>query len=224
MFLKSCFLVALLGACAIDDAGAEEAEVPTQGDRAAHAATDEPQIGTASPPEGQAAPPSKPAAAAGPCGESVAGGGWFSGAFTPPAGTQLEIELFAKVHEPSFQRVDMVLGLGRGPVDAFSDLATIVRFNADGNVDARNGSVYQAANTFRFRYDHLYAVRFVVDLAAHRYSAYIRTYDTPGPGDLIASNYAFRTEQATTSTLDTFGHIVDSATGSLWACVQTIGP
>ncbi|MBC7978380.1 MAG: hypothetical protein H7138_25630, partial [Myxococcales bacterium] len=157
-------------------------------------------------------------------GESAAGQGWSSGAFTPPTGTTLEVEVFARVREPSFHRVDMVLGLASGPVDAFSDLAAIVRFNAEGTVDARNGSVYQSDSGFQFRYDHIYAVRFVVDLAARRYSAYIRTYDTPGPGDLIASSYAFRTEQAATGSLDTFAHIVDSSTGTLWACVQRVAP
>ena len=85
-------------------------------------------------------------------------------------------------------------------------------------------SGYVAASAFHFEYDHLYAVRFVVDLATHHYDAYIRTYDTPGPGDRIANHYAFRTEQSATGQLDTLGHEVDSATGSLYACVQTVGP
>ena len=219
--VQTCLLVGLLGGCAVADAGETE--------RGATAATD---VGsaTATPPVAQPAAPAVPAAgqpAAGQavgtaCGQSDATKGWFSGSFAPPAGSQLTVELYAKVHEPSYQRVDMVVGLGQGEVGDFSDLATIVRFNPDGYVDARNGGAYQASRAFRFDYDHLYAVRFVVDLATHHYDAYIRTYDTPGPGDLIADHYAFRTEQSATNQLDTLGHEVDSATGSLYACVQTV--
>jgi hypothetical protein len=223
VFVKTCLLVSLLGACAIDEADAQ-IETPGADEPLTHAGSP-PDVATAMPPQAEpAAAPGGQISAAGPCGESAAGQGWSSGSFTPPSGSTLEVEVYARVREPNFQRVDMVLGLGRGAVDAFSDLAAIVRFNPQGTVDARNGSVYQSVNAFTFRYNHIYAVRFVVDLAAKRYSAYIRTYDTPGPGDLIASSYAFRTEQAQTSSLDSFAHIVDSATGSLWACVQSIGP
>lgn len=213
---RTCLLVSLVGACAVADAEPERAA----GDVA------DTEVGgtTATPPLEQAAKPAAGQAAGTACGESDAAKGWFSGSFTPAAGNTLTVELYAKVHEPSFQHVDMVVGLGHGPVAGFADLATIVRFNPDGLVDARNAGAYQAASAFRFDYDHLYAVRFVVDLATHHYNAYIRTYDTPGPGDLIANNYAFRTEQSGTSQLDTLGHEVDSATGSLWACVQTVGP
>jgi hypothetical protein len=214
---KTCLLASLLGACAVADAGTESGAGEV-------AATD---VGTATarpPVEQPEAPAAGQAVAGTACGQSDAAQGWFSGSFTPPAGNTLQVELYAKVHEPNFQRVDMVVGLGHGPVDGFTDLATIVRFNPDGFVDARNAGAYQAASAFRFDYDHLYAVRFVVDLATHHYNAYIRTYDTPGPGDLIANNYAFRTEQSATSQLDTLGHEVDSVTGSLWACVQTVGP
>jgi hypothetical protein len=213
---RTCLLVSLLGACAVADAEPESAA----GDVA------DPEVGdaTATPPIGEAAKPAAGQAAGTACGQSDATKGWFSGSFAPPAGNTLQVELYAKVHEPSFQRVDMVVGLGHGPVAGFTDLAAIVRFNPDGLVDARNAGAYQAASAFRFDYDHLYAVRFVVDLATHHYNAYIRTYDTPGPGDLIANHYAFRTEQSATSQLDSLGHEVDSATGSLWACVQTVGP
>lgn len=201
--VRTYLLVSLLGACAVADADTEsgaQLEVTNAAEPAAGQA-----IGTA-------------------CGQSDAGNGWFSGSFVPPVGSRLTVELYAKVHEPSYQRVDMVVGLGHGPVGGFTELATIVRFNPSGYVDARNGGAYQAVNAFRFDYDHLYAVRFVVNFATHRYNAYIRTYDTPGPGDLIASNYAFRTEQRATNQLDTLGHEVDSATGSLYACVQSVGP
>jgi hypothetical protein len=196
---RTCLLVSLVGACAVADAESESAA----GDVAAS------DVGgaTATPPVGQPTGSAAGKAAAGTaCGQSDAGQGWFSGSFTPPAGTTLQIELYAKVHEPSFQGVDMVVGLGHGPVDGFTDLATIVRFSPTGVVDARNGGAYQAASAFHFQYDHLYAVRFVVDLATHHYNAYVRTYDTPGPGDLIANNYAFRTEQSATNQLDTLGH------------------
>jgi hypothetical protein len=157
------------------------------------------------------------------CGESAANLGWFSAA-VPAHRDTLVAEVHARVHEPAYEDVDMVLGFGAGTVDALDKLAANVRFNRDGYVDARNGDTDEARSAFRFDYDHLYAVRFEIDVANRRYSAFIRTYDTPGPGDPIALDFAFRTEQGAASQLDDFAHLVDSPTGSLYGCVRELAP
>jgi hypothetical protein len=205
LFLRSWpWLTCALAACAVEVAGEEPP----------------PQVGEPAGDESQlhelAATSSVPDA----CGESIATLGWFS-AQVPPRTGQLVAEVYAKVREADYQPVDMVLGFGAGEVDTFAELAANVRFNLDGHVDAPDGAAYRSEFPFRFRYDHLYAVRFEIDVPRARYSAYIRTYDTPGPGDSIATDYALRlpVEQ-----LDGFAHAVDSPTGSLWACVHDFAP
>ena len=57
-------------------------------------------------------------------------------------------------------------------------------------------------------------MRFVVDVAAHRYSAYVTP---PGGGEItIGTNLAFRTEQQAVTSLDT--RTVAAGIGSLQAC------
>lgn len=101
---------------------------------------------------------------------------------------------------PDGSQIDGVTGLSLGSVDNYPDLACIVRFAINGVIDARNGGAYQAVNTLTYTAGKIYRFEVVVDLAAKTYSATV----TPdgGTGVVIASNFKFRNEQATVSTLD----------------------
>jgi hypothetical protein len=51
---------------------------------------------------------------------------------------------------PSGDAVDMVVGLAPAAASAYADLATIVRFNTSGQIDARNGSGFAASQAINY--------------------------------------------------------------------------
>ncbi|WP_437675744.1 right-handed parallel beta-helix repeat-containing protein [Sorangium sp. So ce131] len=121
---------------------------------------------------------------------------------------------------PSASRIDGAIGLSSGAADAWTKLAAIVLFDNQGYVRARNGAKYTSDATFAYTGGATYKVRMVVDVAAKRYSAYIQP---AGGGEVqIASNYAFRAEQAQVGQLDNWAlaQAVDGAT--LSACDASI--
>jgi len=104
---------------------------------------------------------------------------------------------------PSQNDENVVLGLSDGPAGAYTDLAAIVRFNPNGQIDVRNGSFYQADSTVNYVAGTTYSFTMEVDPTTQTYSVFV----TPAGGSQIelASNYAFRTEQATCSMLNNMG-------------------
>ena len=143
-------------------------------------------------------------------------GEWMSHGFAAQTGT-FTIEFDAK---PSAANMDAVIGLSNGPQQAFTGLAAIVRFNTSGTIDVRNGSAYAAATSVSYSAATSYHFKMVVNTTAHTYSVYV----TPSGGSetTLASNYAFRTEQALVSSIDTWTAHVESATGNVEVCnVQT---
>jgi hypothetical protein len=103
---------------------------------------------------------------------------------------------------PSASPIDGVIGLSAAAASAYADLAVIVRFNAAGVIDARNGGAYQAAASIPYSANTSYAFRLIVNVSDHTYSAYV----TPAGGteQTIGLNYAFRTEQAGVASLNTW--------------------
>jgi hypothetical protein len=101
-----------------------------------------------------------------------------------------------------------VVGLSNGPASAYSGLATIVQFNPDGTIKARNGGSYTAANALSYQSGVNYRVRMDVNVAARTYSVFV----TPAGGSqvTIASNYAFRTEQNTVTQLTSYAYVSES--------------
>jgi len=91
----------------------------------------------------------------------------------------------------------------------------VVRFHDNGMVDARNGSNYQAENSYAYSLGTTYHVRLVVDVVDHLYSAYIRQAGIV-PETTIANDYAFRTEQSGVTALTYWGTFADI--GSMSAC------
>ena len=101
---------------------------------------------------------------------------------------------------PDGSQIDGVTGLSLGSVDNYPDLACIVRFAINGVIDVRNGGAYQAQNTVNYTAGKIYRFEVNVDLNAKTYSVIV----TPDGGSpvQIATNYKFRNEQATVSSLD----------------------
>lgn len=101
---------------------------------------------------------------------------------------------------PDGSNMDGVTGLSSGDAAAYDDLAIIVRFNQEGQIDVRNGEEYTADTSFDYTADTDYHFRVPVDLITHTYSVYVQT--DGGPETLIANNYAFRTSQNAITQID----------------------
>jgi pectate lyase len=120
---------------------------------------------------------------------------------------------------PSASPMDASVGLSDGlATSGWNNLAAIVRFNTAGTIDVRNGNAYGAAITLRYAAGQTYRIRASVDVPAKRYTI---TVTPPGSApQVIATNYAFRAEQASVTKLD---HAVTAAyQGSLQACVVSV--
>jgi len=114
---------------------------------------------------------------------------------------------------PTATGMDGVMALSNGAQTTFPGFACLVRFSTNGTIQARNGGVYTADITLSYSPNVMYHFHVSVNMARHTYSVYV----TPS-GDteqLLANNYAFRTEQAGVTQLNTIGVIVDTSTGSL---------
>lgn len=101
---------------------------------------------------------------------------------------------------PSQTSMDGVVGFSQGPAAAYTDLASIVRFNSGGTIDTRDGGSYRADASVPYTAGSTYHFRMVVDLPQHTYTAYVTP---PGGTEVtLGSNYSFRTEQASVTSLD----------------------
>jgi hypothetical protein len=112
---------------------------------------------------------------------------------------------------PSVSPNNATVGLSNGAQTAYTGFACIVRFNSSGNIDARNGGAYAAASTIPFSSGTSYHFRLVVNVPSHTYSIFVTP---PGGSELtVGSNFAFRTEQNTVTSLNYWGDFVDNASG-----------
>jgi hypothetical protein len=104
---------------------------------------------------------------------------------------------------PAQNLEDVVIGLSQGPAAAYTDFAAIVRFNNSGAIDVRNGSAYAAQAKVPYTAGKSYHFQMAVDVPSHSYTVYV----TPrgGAAILLAQNYAFRTEQASVTSLGNVG-------------------
>ena len=114
---------------------------------------------------------------------------------------------------PAATNLDSVIGLADSTVGSYSSLATTVRFNSMGRIDARNGDVYSAASTISYSTGKSYHFRLVVRMGTHRYDAYVRP--AGGSEVLIGSNLAFRTQQATVANLNTLASLAATSNHSV---------
>lgn len=112
---------------------------------------------------------------------------------------------------PGSDPIDAVVGLSDGNISGYTGMATIVRFNTSGNIDARNGGTYSAASTIGYTAGQTYHFRLAINVSNHTYSTYV----TPSGGSetIVGLDYAFRSEQASVSELDTWNAAVASSPG-----------
>jgi unsaturated rhamnogalacturonyl hydrolase len=112
---------------------------------------------------------------------------------------------------PSLSPSNTAISLCQGAQTSYAGLACIARFNPSGDIDARNGGAYAAASTIPYSAGVSYHFRFVVNVPTHTYSLYV----TPAGGTeiTVGSNYAFRTEQAGVTSLDTWNVDVSATPG-----------
>jgi hypothetical protein len=135
------------------------------------------------------------------------GNGWHALAISPAAtGT------FTATYDatPSVSPENAVVGLSSGAATAFGNLACIGRFNPSGQIDAYSGTAY-VTSTINYSAGVSYHFRFVVNVTAHTYSAYV----TPAGGTelTIGTNLAFRSTANTMTSLNDWNLNVDSSIG-----------
>lgn len=119
---------------------------------------------------------------------------------------------------PLADNIDSLHALTLGPQTSWAGLAAIVRFNTTGTIDARNGSGYGALTSIPYSANNLYRIRTVVNVPSKTYSVYVTA---PGGSEqLLAQNYAFRTEQQSVTSLNNF--VVQAETGSSEACAFSV--
>jgi hypothetical protein len=112
---------------------------------------------------------------------------------------------------------NVTIGLSQGSQTAYTGMAVAVRFNPTGFIDARNGGAY-GASSIAFTANTTYHFRLVVDVPNHLYSAFVTA---PGGSEqTVGSNFAFRTEQAGVTALDTTTIAVNATPGGS----TTVGP
>jgi parallel beta-helix repeat protein len=121
--------------------------------------------------------------------------------------------------QPGQAAMNGVVGFSLQAASGYTGLAAITRFNSNGAIDVRNGSVYAADRTVRYAAGLVYHFRVVINPVTKLYTVYVTA---PGSAEvLVASNYHFRSEQAGTSTLNNWATHSDVGWESV--CNMSIG-
>lgn len=148
---------------------------------------------------------------------------WRSRAFPARGGHfQLDFDALPASRDGS-PTLDAVIGAAKGAPTAFSKMAVIVRFRPDGKIDVRNGSTYAADVDFPYASVTSYHVNMDIDATRGRYSVTVKNNETPNAAPtLLARDYAFRTEQAATTSFDHLGQFIDGGAGAVYVCSLAI--
>lgn len=123
---------------------------------------------------------------------------------------------------PGSDRVDLIIGtapmIERQPF--LTDYASMVHFNADGRIDARNGGLFEADTDLYYSAGQSYLVRLEVDNFNSRYSVFV----TPpgGQEQRIADSYVYRIERLATMSLSQWAIRLES--GSAEVCLDAYIP
>jgi hypothetical protein len=119
---------------------------------------------------------------------------------------------------PSATGIDSLTGLSSGAATDFTSLAAAVRFSNTGVIEARNGGAYAAVNSLAYVAGTSYHFKLTVNVATHTYS--VTVTPSGGAATTIATNYAFRTEQASIANLNNWA--TNSVAGSQSTCAATL--
>ncbi|HEY8716940.1 MAG TPA: immunoglobulin domain-containing protein, partial [Candidatus Acidoferrum sp.] len=122
---------------------------------------------------------------------------------------------------PSVSPMDGVTGLSFGPAAAYTDLATAVRFNSTGTIDAVNGTTFSAASAIPFTAGVAYHFILDVYISTHTYNAYVVINSTQ---TVIGSNLAFRSTQATAAALSNLGSMAAAGTDTICNIALSAAP
>jgi hypothetical protein len=148
------------------------------------------------------------------CTSATTSSGWVNGDLGQRSGTfTMEFDATAPAN-PS----DALFGLSNGPASTYTHLAAIVRFNPTGTIDVRNGAAYAAENVVAYTAGTAYHFTLDVNTVTHTYSVRVRSGNVD---TTLATNYAFRTQQAGTSQLTHYATKVDSG-GAFTVCGVTV--
>jgi hypothetical protein len=140
------------------------------------------------------------------CSSSDATSGFVSQNFERQSGT---FQVFFEA-TPAVSPSDALAGLSLGTAGRYRDLAAIVRFNSSGFMDARNGDRYEAVSNITYSAGVTRLIYMSVDLLR-------RTYSVSVDGQLLARDFAFRSEQSGALALDALATKVDEG-GPLAVC------
>ncbi len=121
---------------------------------------------------------------------------------------------------PSLAAMDGVVGFSLNSAKDYTSLAAITRFSPAGVIDVRNGGDYAADTRVEYAAGSTYHFRVVIRLSTKSYSVYVTA---PGQAETaIAANYAFRSEQASASSLNNWA--MATLSGAMSVCNMAIAP
>lgn len=119
---------------------------------------------------------------------------------------------------PTQANMSGVIGFSLNAATSYSSLAANIRFSSTGMIDARNGAAYSANLAVSYSAGWSYHFRFVIKPATKQYDVYVTR---PGQSEVaLATNYAFRLEQSTTSSLNNWD--MNAGTGAMTVCNMAI--
>jgi len=103
---------------------------------------------------------------------------------------------------PTSNNTHALVGLSDVAAEAYRDVAVIVRFHESGRIDARDGGAYRADRQINYRANMDYHIRLVLDVSSKRYRVFVK--EGTGQELTLLSNAAFRSDQSSVSSLDSF--------------------
>lgn len=150
-------------------------------------------------------------------GNCITSSGNWANLSIPSTRSTMTVEFNAT---PSGSNIDGVIGLSNGAAFNYNNLATAVRFNTSGKIDARNGGAYAASTAITYSAGKTYRFRFYINLSNHRYNAYVSSDGTTY--QVIGKGYAFRTEQLKVTALNNVASIAGVGSESVCNVITVI--
>ena len=154
------------------------------------------------------------------CSQAGLGLGWAQQHFAPQA-AQFTAHFNVT---PSREDADSLVGLSSGEQGTAAQFATLLRFNAQGQIDVRNGAAFESTRPRAYHAGVHYRVRMDVDLATHTWSVWVREMGTqrPRPFVPVGEHLAFGPGATAVTQLDTLGLQMSAGAGANYARSDTV--